>query len=216
VLETKTDERTETLHPREVLEFQERYADVAFTLDFPAPPGMSAREGHQRLNLTVSNACWALENRRRRDMLLFACVQGWDVASYAECAKSYSGLAFDGIAIGGLVPRLHDFDTVLRIVDAVRAVEPDKPLHVFGVGKPSIVEVLFGKGVQSVDSSSYVKLAADGRLWGQPDLHLPDASQTDRLHLALCNLAMAAQRALPLSSSNLLFSSPLWESSKII
>src|SRR5262249_16270310 len=64
---------------------------------------------------------------------------------------------------------------------------------------------------QSVDSSSYVKLAANGRLWGQPDVRLPDASPTERLHLALCNLAMATQRALPLSTSHLLFGSRLWE-----
>src|SRR5262249_61738381 len=92
----------------------------------------------------------------------------------------------------------------------VRSTLRDKPLHVFGLGKPGIVEALFKRGVQSVDSSSYVKLAADGRLWGQPSVHLLDASPSERLHLALCNLAMAAQRSLPLSASHLLFGSRLW------
>ena len=211
VLSTTTNEGTETLHPRDVLEFQERQADVAFTLDFPIPPAMSIREGRWRLNLTVANARWAIENRRRKDMLLFACVQGWDVDSYTRCAVAYAELPFDGIAIGGLVPRVHDLTAVLRIVEAVRSAVPDKPLHVLGLGKPNIVEALFKHGVQSVDSSSYIKLAAAGRLWGQPDLHLIDASPTERLHLALCNLALAAQRALPLSASHLLFGSHLWK-----
>jgi helicase len=211
VLMTKTNEKIETLHPRDVLEFQEKHADVAFTLDFPVPPAMSVHEGHRRLGLTVTNARWAIENRRRRDMLLFACVQGWDADSYGGCAEAYAKLPFDGIAIGGLVPRVHDLAAVLQIIKAVRAVVPDKPLHVFGLGKPGIVEVLFKHGVQSVDSSSYVKLAADGRLWGQSKLYLADASPAERLHLALCNLAMAAQRALPLSTSHLLFGSHLWD-----
>jgi len=211
VLETTTDGKKETLHPRDVLDFQEQHADVAFTLDFPVPPAMSNREGRRRLSLTVANARWAIENRRRKDMLLFACVQGWDVDSYATCAKAYSKLTFDGIAIGGLVPRVRDFPQVLRIIEAVRAAVPDKPLHVFGLGKPGIVEVLFKNGVQSVDSSSYVKLAADGRFWGQTSLHLPDASPTERLHLALCNLAVAAQRTLPLSASHLVFGSQWWD-----
>jgi helicase len=210
ILETITDGKTETLHPKDVIEFQERNADVAFTLDFPVPPSMELKEAKRRNKLTVANAHWALDNRRRKDMLLFACVQGWDVDSYRACAEAYAGCAFDGVAIGGLVPRVSDIKNVLQIVDAVREAVPNKPLHVFGLGKPGIVELLFKHHVQSVDSSSYLKLAADGRLWGQPDVHLSDATPTERLSLALCNLAMAAQRALPLSTSHLLFGSRMW------
>jgi queuine/archaeosine tRNA-ribosyltransferase len=204
---------SERVEPKEVLEFQEQKADVAFTLDFPIPPGLAEADAKRRQALTIANALWAIENRRRRDLPLYACVQGWDIDSYRACAASYIGLDFDGIAIGGLVPRISDLQTALGIVDAVRAFVPDKPLHVFGLGKPAIVDVLFERGVQSVDSSSYVKLAADGRFWGEPTLHLADASPGERLHLALCNLAMAAQRALPLSTSRLLFGSRLWDSS---
>jgi queuine/archaeosine tRNA-ribosyltransferase len=164
VLETTTGEKTETLHPRDVLEFQELHADVAFTLDFPIPPSMPQAEARRRNKLTITNARWAIDNRRRRDMLLFACVQGWDVESYRACAAAYASLPFDGIAIGGLVPRMSDAANMFAIVDAVRTAVPDKPLHVFGLGKPSIVDALFKRGAQSVDSSSYVKLAASKRL----------------------------------------------------
>ena len=213
VLEMSTENGTETLHPREVLEFQELHADVAFTLDFPISPSMDLLEARRRNKLTIANAQWALENRRRKDMLLFACVQGSDINSYRACAAEYSKLGFDGIAIGGLVPRVRNFEGLLAIVDAVRAMVPDKPIHVFGLGKPGIVEALFRRGVQSVDSSAYVKLAADGKLWGQPAVHVTDASPTERLQLALCNLAMACQRALPLSTSHLLFGTRVWERS---
>lgn len=212
VLELSMEEKKETLHPREVLDFQERHADVAFTLDFPVPPSMDHSDARRRIELTIANAHWALENRRRRDMPLDACVQGLDVESYRRCANAYAAFAFDGIAIGGLVRRANDLSNILAIVDAVRAAVPGKPLHVLGLGKPQIVAALFQRGVQSIDSSSYVKLAADGRLWGEPAVCLIDPSPTDRLHLALCNLAMAAQRALPLSTSHLIFGSRLWES----
>ena len=211
VLQTSTDDGIETLHPRDVLEFQEKHADVAFTLDFPIPPSMALSEGRRRNKLTIANARWAIENRRRKDMLLYACVQGWDTASYRACAIAYADLGFDGIAIGGLVPRVSDMDGVLAIVDAVRAAVPNKPLHVFGLGKPDTVEILFSRGVSSVDSSSYVKLAAEGRLWGQPTARLSDATPTERLNLALCNLATAAQRVMPLSTSHLLFGSRLFD-----
>ena len=155
VLEISSDEGTKTLHPRDVLDFQEQQADVAFTLDFPIPPSMDLTEARRRRKLTVANARWALENRRRRDMPLYACVQGWDVESYRSSATQYAALGFDGVAIGGLIPRTSDIENLLEIVDAVRAAVPDKPLHVFGLGKPGIVEALFQRGVQSVDSRFY-------------------------------------------------------------
>jgi tRNA-guanine family transglycosylase len=212
LLETTHNEKVEVLHPKDVLEFQEQHADIAFTLDFPVPPSMDPAEGKRRVELTIANAKWALQNRRRKDMLLYACVQGWDVDSFRACAKAYAGLPFDGLAIGGMVPRVNDFKSVLDIVDSVRSEVPDKPLHVFGLGKPELVDTLFKHGVQSVDSSSYVKLAADGKLWGQPTVKLGDASPAERLQLALCNLAMATQRVLPLSTSHLRFGFRAWES----
>jgi len=199
----------EVLHPRDVFELQEQHADVAFTLDFPIPPSMSRREANRRVSLTVANAQWALANRRRRDLLLYACVQGLDLKQYKECASEYVDLDFDGIAIGGLVPRASELSQVFKIIDSVREVLPDKPIHAFGLGKPDVVSAIYQRGVDSTDSSSYVQLAARGRQWGSPDVQLHDASAIERMHLALCNLAMATQRTLPLSASPLVFDSPI-------
>jgi queuine tRNA-ribosyltransferase-like protein len=210
VLERISADTTERLHPSDVLDFQEHQADVAFTLDFPIPPGMTGAERRRRLDLTIANAVWAIENRRRRDLPLYACVQGWDVPSFRRCAQAYAEIPFEGLAIGGLVPRAGDRHLVLRIAAAVRDAVPDRPLHVFGLGKPEIVEDLFARGVQSVDSSAYVKLAADGRLWGHPPVEVPGASAAERLNLALCNLAAATRTTLPLSARQLLFSSTLF------
>src|SRR5262249_49582039 len=74
-------EETGPIHPRDVLELQEQSADVAFTLDFPIPLAMSRTEARRRQRFTIENALWAICNRRRRDLPLYACVQGWDPAS---------------------------------------------------------------------------------------------------------------------------------------
>jgi helicase len=81
-----------------------------------------------------------------------------------------------------------------------------RPLHIFGLGKPDITHWLFQLGVDSVDSSSFVRLAAEGRLWSEPKNQIQDPSPMDRLHIALCNLAEATGKTLPLSTNRLIFS----------
>jgi tRNA-guanine family transglycosylase len=208
VLEIVRGDGIERVHPRDVLDLQERVADIAFTLDFPIPPGTEPKEARLRQDLTIGNALWALDNRRRRDLLMFACLQGWDAESVRTAAQACAPSPFDGFAIGGLVPRARDHEMVLSMVEAVRDEIADRPLHVFGIGSPDLVEKLFERGVDSVDSSSYLKMAADGRLWGQSTFQVSDPTPFDRLHLALCNLAMAGGRALPLSASRLAFTTP--------
>ena len=199
VLDVHPDDGTsETLTPLSVLDFQEQHADVAFTLDFPIPPSSEPDEAKRRMDLTIANALWAVRNRRRRDLKLYACVQAWDAESAAECARAYSGHGFDGVAVGGLVPRARNMELVHSIVDAVRAELPDLPLHVFGLGNPQTVRSLFKRGVQSVDSSSYVKMAASGHSWDGTPVP-PDLAPTERLHLALSNLAAASEVALGLT-----------------
>jgi tRNA-guanine family transglycosylase len=211
VLEVSRGGVVERTHPRDVLDLQERVADVAFTLDFPVPPGMEAGEARRRQKLTIANSHWALANRRRRDLPLFACVQAWDEESARECARAYAGAGFDGIALGGMVPRASDRELVRGMVGAVRGVVGELPLHVFGLGKPELVEEVWRAGADSVDSSAYVKLAAEGRLWGRPGVRVRAPSPTDRLHLALCNLAAACGRALPLSLAGLVFTTAALE-----
>lgn len=206
VLKVRREDGVENIHPRDVLDFQERVADVAFTLDFPIPLGSDIKEAGRRQKLTIANAQWALVNRRRKDLPLFACVQAWDAASAETCAREYKSAGFDGLAIGGLVPRARNFSKIQAIIDAVKSEVSDLPLHVFGLGNPDIIPLLFGAGVDSVDSSSYVQYAADGRLWGEPHYRIEDPSPSDRLNLALCNLANAVGRSLPLSCARMFFS----------
>jgi tRNA-guanine family transglycosylase len=201
VLEVPSAEGVERLHPMDVLDFQETHADIAFTLDFPISPKKDPSEAVRRQELTIANALWALNNRRRGAGLpLFACIQAWDEKSAGRCAAALAAHSFSGFAIGGLVPRARDIQLVEGMIEAVQGEIGDRPLHIFGLGKPDLVSRLFELGVDSVDSSSYVKLAADGRLWENPGFQLPDPTPTDRLHLALRNLAAATSSRVPLSA----------------
>ena len=194
------DEDIELIDPASVLDFQEQVADVAFTLDFPIPPGTDSNQAKQRFELTIRNAHWALENRRRRDLPLFACIQAWDIDSARECARAYAKSAFDGVAVGGLVPRARDKKLIRSILEVVREELPDLPIHVFGLGNPGTLKDLFAIGIDSCDSSSYVRLAADGKVWGATG-SLKDPSPVERLQLALCNLATACGTSLPFQFS---------------
>ena len=201
VLEIPAQEGIERLHPAEVLDFQEAHADLAFTLDFPIPPKTDPTEAARRQELTIANALWALNNRRRGAGLpLFACIQAWDEKSAGQCAAALAAHSFSGFAIGGLVPRARDIQLIEGMIEAVQGEIGARPLHVFGLGKPELVSRLFELGIDSVDSSSYVKLAADGRLWEDPEFQLPDPTPTDRLHFALRNLAAATRSRVPLST----------------
>ena len=182
------EDETELLTPWDVLDFQEKYADVAFTLDFPIPPKIEIKEARLRQKMTIANAIWALENRRKKKMFLFAVIQGWDLESISHCAKQYSDKGFDGVALGGMVPRARNREFVLDCVKTVREVLPDLPLHVFGIGNPDFLPDLYKAGVESVDSSSYVKAAADGMNWrlgSKIDCKL----NTDRLFCAIQNMS---------------------------
>lgn len=128
------------------------------------------------------------------------------MASARSCARQYANVGFEGIAVGGLVPRARNVELVLGIVRAVREEIGDLPLHVLGLGNPSLLSQLFEAGADSVDSSSYVKYAASGQIWGRSHHKLEDPTPTDRMHLALCNLATATGQTLPLSVSQALFS----------
>jgi helicase len=173
-----------------------RHAEIAATLDFPIPLTCdSARERKRRFSATLTNAEWALRNNRRADMLLFASLQCWDAATARQTAASYrsmshQGRGFDGIAIGGIVPRLKDPNYVRSIVEAVRR-EWEGPIHVFGVGSPVMVRRCLEWGADSTDSSSYVKYAASGKHVNPKIPSIPDDVLTPlgRMQLALRNLA---------------------------
>jgi len=147
----------------EVLSIQEAKAEIGATLDFIVTPSMDTSEADFRQAITIRNAHWALRQRQRRDLFLYASVQAWDRQSTERIMHDLAGHEFDGFALGGMIPRLSKPGQILEIVETIRQVDSVRPLHVFGVGVPSLMRRLFDAGVSSTDSSTYVRQAISGR-----------------------------------------------------
>ena len=191
------------LHPKQVLDSQEALAEVGFTLDIPISPGCPAAEATKRLAVTLKNAAWALRNKQRQDLRLFASLPFYDLEQARKTAQTYAqmnfnGKQFDGIAIGGLVPRLEDEELLLVLVQTVRQTVPGLPIHLFGVGEPTLAHRLFAAGATSTDSATFLTKAARGQRWGS-DVVMPEPSLHEKVHLALLNLAQGQQSTLPYS-----------------
>ena len=158
----KTKEGDE-ITPAEVLAFQEKRADIGATVDFLIPPDMPMDEAGRRQALTLKNALWAIHARKRPSLLLYASVQAWDAESARRMTEALASHPFDGYALGGMVPRIRRPTEIVDIVRAIRSVDTVRPLHVFGIGSPILMQSLIEAGADSFDSSSFVRAAVDGR-----------------------------------------------------
>ena len=160
----RTKDKT-VLHPAEILEFQQKRAEIGATLDFIIPPNISEKESVRRQDLTIKNAAWAITRRKSNNFRLYASIQAWDAASAERIMNKLVNYPFDGFALGGMVPRAGKPESIIEIVSAIREIEMRRPLHVFGIGQPTLLRRLFEIGVDSVDSSSFVQYAADRKFF---------------------------------------------------
>ena len=150
------------LDPLDVLNFQCDHAQIGATLDFIIPPDATEDEAASRQDMTERNALWALHHLAG-DLRLFASIQAWDADSAESLTEKLAEHPFAGFALGGMVPRLKQPETISDIVSGIRRVDTQRPLHVFGIGTPTLVKALFDHGVDSVDSSSFVRSAVTKR-----------------------------------------------------
>ena len=74
--------------PTSVLNFQEKHADIAATLDFIISPETSVEDGKFIQDRTIANAKWALANRKQKKMKLFASIHAWDGESMHRILES--------------------------------------------------------------------------------------------------------------------------------
>jgi tRNA-guanine family transglycosylase len=150
------------LDPLDVLNFQCEHAQIGATVDFIIPLDASETGARERQNMTRQNALWAIRHLAS-NLRLFASIQAWDADTAAKLTEELAEQPFAGFALGGMVPRLKQPDTIFEIISGIRRVDARRPLHVFGIGTPSLVKALFDHGVDSVDSSSFVRSAVTKR-----------------------------------------------------
>ena len=142
-------------------------ADIASTLDFPFNMRCDWRI-HDKIEESVKNAQKAHEQKLREDMLLYASVHGDDPLILRNVLRFLSKFnAFDGYAIGSLLPVRSDFRLIVDLVISARSAIPDKPLHIFGLGGFLTTPLLAYLGVDSSDSTSFI-ICAGKRLYFVP------------------------------------------------
>lgn len=170
------------ISPDVVLSLQEKHADIGATVDFIIPPDLPLAEAQRRQELTIRNAIWTLRARSNPELWLFASVQAWDEASAVRIMQRLAPYPFNGFALGGMVPRMKRPAEIEGIIRAIRSVDNDRPLHVFGIGSPALIRQFSAAGADSFDSSSYVRAAVDGKVLAEVSneawISLSDVSQT--------------------------------------
>ena len=142
-------------------------ADIASTLDFPFNMRRDLRI-YDRIKESVKNAQKAREQKLREDMLLYASVHGNDPLILRNVLRFLSKFdAFDGYAIGSLLPVRNDLRLVIDLIISARSTIPDRPLHIFGLGGFLTTPLLAYLGVDSSDSTSFI-ICAGKRLYFVP------------------------------------------------
>jgi Queuine tRNA-ribosyltransferase len=177
--------------PYDVIARQEQLADFAFSFDFPITFGMSEKEKKKHFRLTLANAVWMLENKRRRNLVFFAVVQGWDTDSYRRAARELAGMNFGGIAVGGLQQFGTGEHPIRKIVEAVKGELPDLPLHPFGTA-PHLAGAFLDEKLISSATATIEKLIKTRKEMTAADV--PEA---------ICRIAESNRIALPLSAYRL-------------
>jgi helicase len=190
------------LHPRGVIGLQEEVAEVAFTLGFPIPASTSEEEARRRQRLTVENARWTLENCRRGDLPIFAELQGWDLASYRECAEVLSEEEFDGFSVGEHATAGTEELSLEDVIEVVEEEVGDRPIHVSEIGSTKRPDKIEDVGGSSIGSDSYAMAAHEGVVWGR-EQEIKSPSHESKMRSAVWNLAIGTGQPLPISAINL-------------
>jgi len=99
---------------------------------------------------------------------LVLAVQGGIFPELRErSAAVTSGLECAVAAIGGVVPLMENYrfsDLVEVVLSSRRALNPSRPVHLFGAGHPMMFALAALMGCDLFDSASYAKYAKDGRM----------------------------------------------------
>ncbi|GEM50113.1 hypothetical protein [Deinococcus cellulosilyticus] len=117
---------------------------MTFGTSFMQLPELSLRDQVRRYEWTLQNALWAREHHNHSSMRLYASLQAMCPETAREAARIFrnNNKGFDGIGVGGLVPRLRDRAALVSILEPVLKEANGVPVHAFGLGTPDLVGLL--------------------------------------------------------------------------
>lgn len=181
--------------PARTLETQRQIgADLLGTVDIPLSRENRAAENQRRIERSTE---YALEASDRHDGkgLLIASVHGYDPETVRNTLRYLERNGrFDGYALGSMVPIRTDYKKVTKLILAARRAT-DKHLHVYGLGGIVYQPLLLYMGVDSFDSTAFIRSAGNRNylipgFGGQP-LH-----QVEQLDHLPCSCPVCYSRTL--------------------
>lgn len=169
--------------PEETLDTQQRLeADIYGTVDIPLSRENRAAENQRRIDQSIKHAVEA-SDRYSGGALLVASVHGYDPEIIRNSIRYLEKNGdFDGYALGSMVPIRTDYKKVTKLIIAARNAT-DKHLHVYGLGGLVYQPLLLYLGVDSFDSSAFIRSAGNRNYlipgFGGEELH--NIENLDRL-----------------------------------
>ena len=141
-------------------------ADIAMVLDECLAYPATREETERSLGLTLrwAERCRAAHARNDGDQALFGIVQGGsDAELRTRAAAATVALGFDGYAIGGMAvgePKARMYALTELVA---RALPPDRPRYLMGVGKPEDLVESVARGVDMFDCVLPTRNARNGQ-----------------------------------------------------
>jgi len=162
------DGSTHRLTPERAIEIQELLgADVAMSFDQPVDPSLPRQEIADAMERTHRWAERCLASRTRPDQALFGIVQGGvDPELRRGSAAAVAGMAFDGVAIGGLSvgESKAEMGATLDVVAEALGGDP-RPRYLMGVGSPADFFEAVERGIDLFDCVLPTRVARTGQVW---------------------------------------------------
>ncbi len=156
------------LTPERAIEIQELLgSDIAMTFDQLVDPNLAASEVEEAMERTHRWAARCLAAHSRPDQALFGIIQGGiDANLRRRSTAAIGGLAFDGIAVGGLsVGESKDQMAATLDVVAEELGDDPRPRYLMGVGSPLDFFDAVERGIDLFDCVLPTRVARNGQLW---------------------------------------------------
>jgi len=189
-----SDDEVDTT-PERTLETQRQIgADLFGTVDIPLLRENRDAENQRRIERSTEYALTA-SDEHRSDGLLIGSVHGHDpetVRNTLEYLEQHGD--FDGYALGSMVPVRTDYKKVTKLVLAARQAT-DKHLHVYGLGGIVYQPLLLYLGVDSFDSSSFIR-SAGNRNYLLPGFGGQELHSIEGLEYLPCSCPVCRDRTL--------------------
>jgi len=131
-------------------------ADIYGTVDCPLSRNNQDVENQDRIERSIQYALEA-SDLHDGDELLIASIHGYDPETIRNSIQYLEQHGeFDGYALGSLVPIRTNYKKVTKLILSARQTT-DKHLHVYGLGGIVYQPLLLYLGVDSFDSSSFIR-----------------------------------------------------------